>query len=77
MCGIFGYVGKEDPLEICIKGLEQLEYRGYDSSWIAGVVNGEIEVCKEVGKLSNMKKAKTQKSSTSLSATPGGLLMGK
>ncbi len=56
MCGIFGYVGEDDPLEICLLGLEQLEYRGYDSSGIAGIVEGQIAICKEVGKLSNLKK---------------------
>ncbi len=61
MCGIFGYIGNEDPLKTCVLGLEQLEYRGYDSTGIAGVVNGKIEICKEVGKLSNLKKKLTPK----------------
>lgn len=56
MCGIFGYIGDDDPLKTCILGLEQLEYRGYDSTGIAGIVDGQIVICKEVGKLSCLKK---------------------
>lgn len=61
MCGIFGYIGFEDPLKACILGLEQLEYRGYDSSGIAGIVDGQIAICKEVGKLSKLKEKLTLK----------------
>jgi glucosamine--fructose-6-phosphate aminotransferase (isomerizing) len=61
MCGIFGYIGEDDALKTCILGLEQLEYRGYDSSGIAGIANGEIAICKEVGKLSNLKEKLTLK----------------
>ena len=56
MCGIFGYVGTQDPLKICMTGLEQLEYRGYDSSGIAGVFEGTMVSCKKAGKLSNLKQ---------------------
>lgn len=59
MCGIFGYIGEKDPLKTCVAGLEQLEYRGYDSSGIAGIQNGEIAICKEVGKLSKLKEKLT------------------
>lgn len=61
MCGIFGYIGEDDPLKTCILGLEQLEYRGYDSTGIAGLVDGQIAVCKEVGKLSKLKEKLTLK----------------
>lgn len=61
MCGIFGYIGDEDPLKMCLSGLEQLEYRGYDSSGIAGILDGKIASCKEVGKLSNLKTRLTLK----------------
>ncbi|MDE3046144.1 MAG: glutamine--fructose-6-phosphate transaminase (isomerizing) [Verrucomicrobiota bacterium] len=56
MCGIYGYIGKKDPLQMCLGGLEQLEYRGYDSTGIAGVVSGQIAFCKKAGKLSNLKR---------------------
>ena len=39
MCGIVGYVGQRDAAEVLIKGLQRLEYRGYDSAGIA-VFNG-------------------------------------
>lgn len=55
MCGIFGYIGEEDPLQICLAGLEQLEYRGYDSTGIAGIIEGKIAICKEAGKLAQLK----------------------
>ncbi|MEC7838511.1 MAG: glutamine--fructose-6-phosphate transaminase (isomerizing) [Chlamydiota bacterium] len=52
MCGIFGYIGKKDPVKIVIDGLKCLEYRGYDSAGIAGIKDGAIYGCKEVGKVS-------------------------
>ncbi len=59
MCGIFGYIGLKDPLKACISGLEQLEYRGYDSTGIAGIAKGQIVFCKEIGKLNNLKQKLT------------------
>lgn len=59
MCGIFGYIGTKDPLQACIAGLEQLEYRGYDSTGIAGISQGQIAICKEAGKLFNLKQKLT------------------
>ncbi|HSX11297.1 MAG TPA: glutamine--fructose-6-phosphate transaminase (isomerizing) [Chlamydiales bacterium] len=55
MCGVFGYIGDEDPLNICVAALEQLEYRGYDSTGIAGLSSGQITIYKEAGKLANLK----------------------
>lgn len=56
MCGIFGYIGDKDALKTCILGLELLEYRGYDSSGIAGITEGKIVIHKEVGKLTKLKE---------------------
>lgn len=56
MCGIFGYIGAQDPLQVCLKGLEQLEYRGYDSTGIGGIREGKIKLCKREGKLSALKE---------------------
>lgn len=56
MCGIFGYIGPKDPLQECMLALEQLEYRGYDSTGIAGIAGGKIHFCKEMGKLANLKQ---------------------
>lgn len=51
MCGIFGYTGSRNTVDMVLKGLKKLEYRGYDSAGIAGVEKGKIEYCKEIGKL--------------------------
>lgn len=56
MCGIFGYVGPKESLETVINGLKRLEYRGYDSAGIAGISNGKIVHCKEVGKVAILEK---------------------
>lgn len=55
MCGIVGYIGDKQASEIIIKGLERLEYRGYDSAGIA-LVNGQIDIKKGKGKVSNLRK---------------------
>ncbi|MDX1920812.1 MAG: glutamine--fructose-6-phosphate transaminase (isomerizing) [Candidatus Caenarcaniphilales bacterium] len=55
MCGIVGYVGKENALDYLIKSLKVLEYRGYDSSGIAITSPGkEIKIVKSKGKLANL-----------------------
>ncbi len=51
MCGIFGYLGTRNSAKICIEGLKRLEYRGYDSAGIAGILNGNLISCKELGKI--------------------------
>lgn len=56
MCGIFGYTGKQNAVKIVMNGLKRLEYRGYDSAGIAGIKNGQIYYCKEVGKVSVLEK---------------------
>ncbi|MCA1066294.1 glutamine--fructose-6-phosphate transaminase (isomerizing) [Rossellomorea sp. AcN35-11] len=57
MCGIVGYIGNSDTKEILLKGLEKLEYRGYDSAGIA-VQNSEgIHVFKEKGRIADLRKA--------------------
>lgn len=56
MCGIIGYIGKDKCIPNIISGLESLEYRGYDSSGIAYMLNDKIKIEKEVGKIENLKK---------------------
>ncbi|MBR5318374.1 MAG: glutamine--fructose-6-phosphate transaminase (isomerizing) [Peptococcaceae bacterium] len=56
MCGIVGYIGKQNAVDILIDGLRKLEYRGYDSSGIAIVEHNEINVQKAEGKLANLQE---------------------
>ncbi len=51
MCGIIGYLGKNDACPILIEGLKRLEYRGYDSAGVAIVRPGVLEVRKRPGKI--------------------------
>lgn len=55
MCGIVGYVGNRPVVDILVDGLEQLEYRGYDSSGIAIKTDNDIKVYKAIGKLQNLR----------------------
>ena len=54
MCGIVGYVGKQQASTVVIDGLRRLEYRGYDSAGVAIVFDGTIESRKKAGKLTNL-----------------------
>lgn len=54
MCGIYGHLqklGDENSVLVCLEGLKQLEYRGYDSAGIAGIEEGKIVSYKAVGKV--------------------------
>lgn len=51
MCGIVGYVGKEQAAPILLDGLEKLEYRGYDSAGIAVFNGSKIDTMKAIGRL--------------------------
>ena len=44
MCGIVGYVGRNEAAPILLEGLSRLEYRGYDSAGICVEQNGVLEV---------------------------------
>ncbi len=54
MCGIVGYIGKQEAAEVLIDGLRRLEYRGYDSAGIAVLKDGTIELRRSVGKIRNL-----------------------
>ena len=55
MCGIVGYIGNKDSKEILLKGLEKLEYRGYDSAGIAVINELGVTVFKEKGRIADLR----------------------
>jgi len=54
MCGIVGYIGKQDAAPLILESLRKLEYRGYDSAGIAVIANGHVQVRRCEGKLKNL-----------------------
>lgn len=56
MCGIVGYIGTQDTKEILLKGLEKLEYRGYDSAGIAVMNENGVHVFKEKGRIADLRE---------------------
>ena len=64
MCGIVGYIGKEETTKILLDGLKELEYRGYDSAGIAVLKNDRIDVFKALGKLVNLEEKVNAAAST-------------
>jgi len=57
MCGIVGYVGHQQALDVIMDGLRRLEYRGYDSAGVA-ILDGEggLDTARKAGKLGNLEK---------------------
>jgi len=65
MCGIIGYLGEKNSIEVLIDGLRKLEYRGYDSAGVALLEDGNIDVVKTEGAIINLeKKLKSYKKKT-------------
>ncbi|MGN7893319.1 glutamine--fructose-6-phosphate transaminase (isomerizing) [Bacillus sp. 22475] len=56
MCGIVGFIGEQDAKEILLKGLEKLEYRGYDSAGIAVQADNGVVVYKEKGRIAKLRE---------------------
>ena len=54
MCGIVGYVGEQQALDVVIQGLRRLEYRGYDSAGVALITSDGLATDKRAGKLANL-----------------------
>jgi glutamine---fructose-6-phosphate transaminase (isomerizing) len=55
MCGIVGYIGPKNPFPVLIKGLQKLEYRGYDSAGVASIDSGKFDIYRSEGKLSKLR----------------------
>ena len=54
MCGIVGYVGREQAAPILLEGLSRLEYRGYDSAGVCIFDGGKLQVAKTKGRLKSL-----------------------
>ena len=56
MCGIVAYIGTKEAYPIVVKGLQRLEYRGYDSAGVA-LINGDLKVYKKQGKVADLQES--------------------
>ena len=70
MCGIIGYCGQQAAAPLIFEGLKRVEYRGYDSAGIATLVDGQLLVKKDIGKLDEIE------AKHSLSSVPGNIAIG-
>ena len=67
MCGIVGYIGRQDAAPVLLEGLHRLEYRGYDSAGIAVLRNGALRLYKARGKVRELERLLPEH----LKGTPG------
>jgi glucosamine--fructose-6-phosphate aminotransferase (isomerizing) len=54
MCGIVGYIGQQQAIDFLVEGLRRLEYRGYDSSGVVTVWDGDFEIVKTAGRIDDL-----------------------
>lgn len=54
MCGIVGYIGKNNSVPVLLDGLRRLEYRGYDSAGLVVLEDGRLEIRKRVGRIAKL-----------------------
>jgi glucosamine--fructose-6-phosphate aminotransferase (isomerizing) len=55
MCGIVGYIGRQDATPILLEGLRSLEYRGYDSAGLAVVHRNKIQITRTAGRVQDLR----------------------
>ncbi|MGC1632519.1 MAG: glutamine--fructose-6-phosphate transaminase (isomerizing) [Gelidibacter sp.] len=65
MCGIVGYIGHREAYPIVLKGLQRLEYRGYDSAGIALYDGKDLNMCKTKGKVADLQERLEKEMATS------------
>jgi glucosamine--fructose-6-phosphate aminotransferase (isomerizing) len=73
VCGIIGYVGRRPCEEILLRGLERLEYRGYDSAGVALQRGDRIESVRAVGNLASLREALATRELEQAPARGGGV----
>ena len=56
MCGIVGYIGEQQAVDVVLEGLRRLEYRGYDSAGISALHDGQLTTQRAEGKLANLEQ---------------------
>ena len=76
MCGIVGYLGHRNTMEVLLSGLTSLEYRGYDSAGVSFIQDGELKLIKRKGKVAELKKAVAEAGYTLESGKGNGIHAG-
>lgn len=71
MCGIVGYIGKKKAWPVLVKGLERLEYRGYDSAGVALLDHGSFALFKKKGRVAELAKFVGSKKESEISGGVG------
>ncbi|HEY8464915.1 MAG TPA: glutamine--fructose-6-phosphate transaminase (isomerizing) [Bacillota bacterium] len=56
MCGIVGYIGKNEAIPVLLDGLKRLEYRGYDSAGVTVYQQGRLSTIKSAGRLAQVQQ---------------------
>jgi glutamine---fructose-6-phosphate transaminase (isomerizing) len=64
MCGIVGYIGRQDATPILLEGLRTLEYRGYDSAGLAVVHRNKIQITRTAGRVQDLRDKLDDRTST-------------